>query len=112
MVGTALLSTIFASAAAGYTATHPHLATLATVAQAHGQATAFWWSTAIYAFGLLAAACVLATPRCWRRIRRQAVDDLPRSRAHARIPSARRAKLRSSARMSRWGGDMFGEYLL
>ena len=71
-VGTALLSTIFASAAAGYAATHAHLANLATAAQVHGEATAFWWSTGIYALGLLLAAFILPTPPGWRR-RRQAI---------------------------------------
>ena len=72
-VGTALLSTIFASAAASYAATHPHLAKLATAAQVHGEATAFWWSTGIFAVGLLVAAFVLPTPRGWWRPRRQAI---------------------------------------
>jgi EmrB/QacA subfamily drug resistance transporter len=66
-VGTALLSTIFASAAAGYAATHAHLANLASAAQVHGEATAFWWSTGIYALGLLVAAFILPTPPGWRR---------------------------------------------
>jgi EmrB/QacA subfamily drug resistance transporter len=72
-VGTALLSTIFASAAANYAATHAHLANLATAAQVHGEVTAFWWSTGIYALGLLVAAFVLPTPPGWRRPRRQAI---------------------------------------
>ena len=70
-VGTALLSTIFASAAAGYAAAHPHVANLATAAQVHGEATAFWWSTGIFALGLLVAAFVLPTPPGWRARRRQ-----------------------------------------
>jgi MFS family permease len=72
-VGTALLSTIFASAAAGYAATHPHLANLATAAQVHGEATAFWWSAGIFALGLLVAAFVLPTPPGWWRPRRPAL---------------------------------------
>jgi EmrB/QacA subfamily drug resistance transporter len=71
-VGTALLSTIFASAAAAYAATHTHLPNLANAAQVHGEATAFWWSTGIYALGLLVAALILPTPPGWRRPRRQA----------------------------------------
>lgn len=70
-VGTALLSTIFASAAAGYAATHAHFPNLATAAQVHGEATTFWWSTAIYALGLLVAAFILPTPPGWRRRRRR-----------------------------------------
>jgi EmrB/QacA subfamily drug resistance transporter len=72
-VGTALLSTIFASATAGYAATHTHLAHLATAAQVHGEATAFRWSTAMFSLGLLAAAFVLPTPRGWRKPRGQAI---------------------------------------
>jgi EmrB/QacA subfamily drug resistance transporter len=72
-VGTALLSTVFASAAASFVATHPHLANLANAAAVHGEATAFWWSTGIYALGLLVAAFILPTPPGWRRPRRQAI---------------------------------------
>ena len=72
-VGTALLSTIFASAASGYAATHPHLANLASAAQVHGEATAFWWSGGIFALGVLVAAFVLPTPRGWWRPRPQAL---------------------------------------
>jgi len=80
-VGTALLSTIFASVAAGYAATHAHLAHLATAAQVHGEATAFWWSTAIYALGLIAAAFVLPTPRgSWKpRLRRSPAPNAEQS---------------------------------
>jgi EmrB/QacA subfamily drug resistance transporter len=72
-IGTALLSTIFASAAAGYAATHTHVTNLANVAQVHGETTAFWWSTGAYALGLLVAAFVLPTPHGWRRPRQQAL---------------------------------------
>jgi hypothetical protein len=55
-------------------ATHSHLTTnLATTAQVHGEANAFWWSTGIYALGPLVAAFVLPTPPGWRRPRRQAI---------------------------------------
>jgi MFS family permease len=72
-VGTALLSTIFASAAAGYAATHTHLANLANAAQVHGEATAFWWSAGIFALGLVVAAFVLPTPPGWWPRRRQTI---------------------------------------
>jgi len=71
-VGIALLSTVFASAAAGFAATHQHLANLATAAQVHGEAIAFWGSTGIYALGLIVAAFFLPAPRGWWRPRRQA----------------------------------------
>ncbi len=58
-VGTALLSTLFASAAASYAAAHVHLAGLASAAAIHGYTTAFWWAAAIFAVGLLVALVVL-----------------------------------------------------
>jgi MFS family permease len=68
-IGTALLGTVFAGATAGFAAAHPHLAHLVTTAQVHGEATAFWWLTGIYALGLLVAAFVLPAPPTWRRPR-------------------------------------------
>jgi len=58
-VGTALLSTIFASAAAGYASTHIHAGALATVASIHGYTTAFDWAAGIFGLGLLVALLVL-----------------------------------------------------
>jgi EmrB/QacA subfamily drug resistance transporter len=58
-VGTALLSTIFASAAAAYASTHIHTTTLATVAAIHGYTVAFEWAAGIFALGLLVATLVL-----------------------------------------------------
>ena len=58
-VGTALLSTLFASAAASYAASHAHLAGLASAASIHGYTTAFWWAAGIFAVGLLVAVVVL-----------------------------------------------------
>jgi hypothetical protein len=58
-VGTALLSTLFASSAASYAASHPHLPGLAAAAQVHGYTTAFWWAAGIFAVGLLVALLVL-----------------------------------------------------
>jgi hypothetical protein len=84
-VGTALFSTMFASAAAGYAATHIHVANLANAAAVHGEATAFRWSTGIYALRLLLAAFVLPTPRGWRRPRGRAIA------ASNAEPSAQRA---------------------
>jgi EmrB/QacA subfamily drug resistance transporter len=60
-VGTALLSTLFASAAASYTASHVHIRVhgLASAATVHGYTTAFWWAAGIFAFGLLLALLIL-----------------------------------------------------
>jgi MFS family permease len=58
-VGTALLSTIFASAAASYSSAHVHVAGLASAAAIHGYTTAFYWAAAIFGLGLLIALLVL-----------------------------------------------------
>ena len=58
-VGTALLSTIFASAVASYTAAHLHTADLANAAAVHGYTTAFWWSVGIFAVAFLLAMAIL-----------------------------------------------------
>src|SRR5262249_44699399 len=58
-VGTSLLSTIFASAVASYTATHLHTPGLADAAAVHGYTTAFWWSVGIFALGFLLAIVIL-----------------------------------------------------
>jgi Major Facilitator Superfamily len=65
-VGTSLLSTIFASAVAGYAATHVHTPGLADAAAVHGDTTAFWWSVGIFVLGFLLATVILpgrAEPR-------------------------------------------------
>jgi hypothetical protein len=61
-VGTALLSTIFASAVASYTAGHLHTKGLANAAAVHGYTTAFWWSVGIFALGFLLAIVILPGP--------------------------------------------------
>jgi MFS family permease len=58
-VGTALLSTIFASAAASYTAAHAKSPGVGNAAAIHGYTTAFWWAAAIFFVGLLVALTVL-----------------------------------------------------
>ena len=58
-VGTALLSTIFASSAASFVAGHAHTAGLASAASIHGYTTAFEWAAALFAAGLLVATLVL-----------------------------------------------------
>jgi len=58
-VGTALLSTIFASAAANFIAVHAKTAGLANAASIHGYTTAFEWAAALFGAGLLVALLIL-----------------------------------------------------
>ncbi|MEA2214237.1 MAG: hypothetical protein QOF83_4185 [Solirubrobacteraceae bacterium] len=58
-VGTALLSTIFASAASSYASSHIHASGLSTAAAINGYTTAFVWAAAVFAVGLLVALLVL-----------------------------------------------------
>jgi EmrB/QacA subfamily drug resistance transporter len=58
-VGTALLSTIFASAAASFATAHAHAANVAGAASIHGYTTAFYWAAALFGIGLLVAVLVL-----------------------------------------------------
>jgi hypothetical protein len=60
-LGTAFLSTLFASAAASYLVGHGqhHGAQTQAAALIHGYTTAFWWAEAIYAVGLAVALFVL-----------------------------------------------------
>jgi len=65
-VGTSLLSTIFASAVASYTVSHPHTTGLANTAAVHGDIAAFWWAVGIFVLGFLLAMVILpgrAKPR-------------------------------------------------
>jgi sugar phosphate permease len=62
-VGTALLSTLFASAAASYASSHAHLQGLRAIALVHGYTTAFWWAAGIFGLGLLVALLILPSPR-------------------------------------------------
>ncbi len=57
-VGTSLLSTLFASSAAAFARSHAHIANAQTAATVHGYTTAFWWSTGLFAVGLLVALIV------------------------------------------------------
>ncbi|HEY3945893.1 MAG TPA: MFS transporter [Solirubrobacteraceae bacterium] len=58
-VGTALLSTIFASAAASFVSAHAKTAGLASAASIHGYTTAFEWAAALFGIGLLVALLIL-----------------------------------------------------
>ena len=57
-VGTALLSTLFASSASSYAASHVHSTALATAAAVHGYTTAFSWAAGLFGVGLLIALVV------------------------------------------------------
>jgi EmrB/QacA subfamily drug resistance transporter len=58
-VGTALLSTVFASSAATFAAAHSHLPGVASASMVHGYTTAFWWAAVFFAVGLLLALLIL-----------------------------------------------------
>ena len=62
-VGTALLSTLFASAVSSYATSHRGAPGLANAASIHGYTTAFWWAAGIFAVGLLVALLVLPSSR-------------------------------------------------
>jgi hypothetical protein len=66
-VGTALLSTVFASAVASYTTSHLHTPDLFNAAAVHGYTTAFWWGVGIFVLGFLLAMVILPG-RCPARI--------------------------------------------
>ena len=58
-VGTALLSTLFASAATSYATSHQPGPGLRDAATIHGYTVAFWWAAGFFAVGLLVALFVL-----------------------------------------------------
>jgi EmrB/QacA subfamily drug resistance transporter len=58
-MGTALLSTLAASAASGYAAGKAPTAALAAHAAVHGYVTAFWWSAGIFAVGAIVCGLLL-----------------------------------------------------
>jgi EmrB/QacA subfamily drug resistance transporter len=58
-VGTALLSTIFASAAASFVSAHAKTVGIASAASVHGYTTAFEWAAALFGVGLLVALLIL-----------------------------------------------------
>lgn len=62
-VGTALLSTLFASAVTSYASTHAASPNLQAAASVHGYVTAFWWAAGIFALGLLVALFVFPPGR-------------------------------------------------
>ena len=65
-VGTSLLSTIYATAVAGYLTSHPHVPGVVPAAAVHGDTTAFWWSVGIFGVGFLLTLLILPS-RCEAR---------------------------------------------
>jgi EmrB/QacA subfamily drug resistance transporter len=65
-IGTSLLSTIYATAVAGYAATHLDVRGLASAAQAHGDTTAFWWAVGIFGLGFVLTLVIMPS-RCEAR---------------------------------------------
>ena len=62
-VGTALLSTIFATAASSWGASHPRIPDLREVATVHGYTVAFYWAAGLFGVGLIVALLVLPSGR-------------------------------------------------
>jgi EmrB/QacA subfamily drug resistance transporter len=58
-VGTSLLSTIFSSAVASYTAGHLRTPGLADAAAVHGYTVAFWWAVGMFILGFVLALVIL-----------------------------------------------------
>jgi EmrB/QacA subfamily drug resistance transporter len=71
-IGTALLSTIFASAAASFASAHVKTAGLASAASIHGYTTAFEWAAGLFGVGLLVALFVLPSDGAGRARAEQA----------------------------------------
>ena len=91
-VGTALLSTLFASAAASYASTHTPGRNIQQLASIHGYTTAFWWAAGIFAVGLLVALVVLPAGKTLRGTvgeihRHPPAERQPRPRHRQPIPS-------------------------
>jgi hypothetical protein len=57
-VGTAVLSTIFASAVTSFATSHPRGPLLPAQAAMHGYTTAFWCSSAVFVVGAIVCAIV------------------------------------------------------
>jgi hypothetical protein len=58
-VGTALLNTLAATAAAGYATAHAGVAGVAQLAAVHSYVVAFWWAAAIFVAGAVIVAVML-----------------------------------------------------
>ena len=87
-VGTALLSTIFASATAAYASSHAGTPGVANAAAIHGYTTAFAWAAGIFALGLLLALVVLPSKgKSSSSVPKQAVDDRAAVASSAAAPA-------------------------
>jgi EmrB/QacA subfamily drug resistance transporter len=88
-VGTALLSTLFASAASAYAASHIGASGLSAAAAIHGDTVAFSWSAGIFGLGLLFALLILPTaPRQAVRRPVAALDDQTTGASSAALATA------------------------
>jgi MFS family permease len=89
-VGTALLSTIFASAAASYAAGQARATTLSNAAAIHGYTTAFWWAAGIFGLALLVALVVLPSDGASRarEVQAEAVSERAVSERAVRAEAA------------------------
>jgi EmrB/QacA subfamily drug resistance transporter len=75
-VGTAMLSTIFASAAASFASTHAGTAGLVAAAAIHGYTTAFYWAAGVFGVGLLVALLILPSGRGARAVQTETTAEL------------------------------------
>ena len=82
-MGTALLSTIFASAAASFASAHAKTSGLVAAAAIHGYTTAFYWAAGLFAIGLLVAFFILPSRRTVR-----AVETEPRGELNLSVETA------------------------
>jgi len=80
-VGTALLSTIFASATASYASSHAGSPGLGNAAAIHGYTTAFVWAAGFFALGLLLALLILPSKRKGTSTSPQKAADHPTATA-------------------------------
>jgi EmrB/QacA subfamily drug resistance transporter len=89
-VGTALLSTIFAGAAASYTSGHVKATALSSAASIHGYTTAFWWAAGVFALALVVALVVLPSDGA-SRAREDQADAVDERAVRERAVSAEAA---------------------
>jgi hypothetical protein len=86
-VGTALLSTIFASATAAYASSHARAPGVINDAAIHGYTTAFAWAAGIFALGLILALLILPSRESLISAPQNVVDDGTRIPARAAAPA-------------------------
>jgi hypothetical protein len=87
-VGTALLSTIFASATAAYASSHAGTPGVGNAATIHGYTTAFAWAAGIFALGLLLALLILPSKgKSIAAAPKKAVDHGTATASRAAVPA-------------------------